>query len=129
MKKNIRYLKICLVLFTLSFFSVSANAQTAEVQKLLDDAYAKGEFSGVVLAARGDEIVFRGAVGKANRQWNINNQLSTKFRICSVTKQFTAMLVMQMVEAGKISLDAPIADYLPEFRKDTGGKFRFAICF
>ena len=121
-----RYLKICLFLLIISSFSAAANAQTksSKVQSLLENAYAKGEFSGVVLASQKDKIIFSGAVGKANRQWNIVNQVSTKFRICSVTKQFTALLLMQLVEAGKVSLDTPVSDYLPDFRRDTARKIK-----
>lgn len=123
-KQKFRYLKIYLfLLIFLSFsFAVNAQAENSKIQKILENAYAKGEFSGVVLAAQGDEILFKGAVGEANREWKIPNTISTKFRICSVTKQFTAMLVMQLVEAGKINLDSTVADYLPEFRKDTASK-------
>ena len=96
----------------------------ATIAKLLENANAKGEFSGVVLAAQNDKIIFQGAVGKANRQWNIANKFSTKFRICSVTKQFTAMLILQLVEAGKVNLDSTVAKYLPEFRKDTASKIK-----
>ena len=105
-------------------FSIGANAQlkSSKIQQMLENSHAKGEFSGIVLASKGDKIIFSGAVGKANRQWNIANRISTKFRICSVTKQFTAMLVMQLVEAGKINLDATVTDYLPEFRKETASK-------
>ena len=119
MKQALRYLKICLLLLA---FSLCTNAQNKEVQKLLENAYAKGEFSGVLLASQNDKILFKSAVGEANREWKIPNSVSTKFRICSVTKQFTAMLVMQLVEAGKINLDAPLSDYLPEFRKETAKK-------
>ncbi len=121
-----RYLKIYLFLILLLGFSFDINAQTgnSKVQQLLENAYAKGEFSGVILAMQGDKILFKGAAGEANRQWKIQNAVATKFRICSVTKQFTAMLVMQLVEAGKINLDATIADYLPDFRKDTAGKIK-----
>lgn len=99
-----------------------AHTKSAKIQQALESAYSKGEFSGVVLVIKGDEVIYKGAVGLANRQWNIPNQVSTKFRICSVTKQFTAVLVMQLVEAGKINLDAPLSTYLPEFRKDTADK-------
>ena len=121
-----RYLKICLLLPVLLgvCLSIKAQSKQAAIQKTLDNAYARGEFSGVVLAADTDRIIYKGAVGQANRQWNIANEISTKFRICSVTKQFTAMLVMQLVEAGKINLDSTVADYLPEFRKDTASKVK-----
>ncbi len=126
MKPKLKYLKICLFLPAVLVVAVHANAQTKslKVQQILETAYAEGEFSGVVLSSENDKIIFSGAVGKANRQWNIANQISTKFRICSVTKQFTAMLIMKLVEAGKINLDATIADYPTEFRKETASKIK-----
>lgn len=111
-----------ILVFVLTFSAQAASRD--KIKKILEGAYQKGEFSGVVLAAKSDKIIFSGAVGQANRGWNVANQLSTKFRICSVTKQFTAMLVMQFVEAGKVNLDSTVANYLPEFRKDTAGKVK-----
>ena len=50
------------------------------------------------------------------------NKPDTKFRIASVTKQFVAMQIMQLVEEGKIDLDGKLTHYLPEYRDDTGEK-------
>ena len=55
-------------------------------------------------------------------EWNIPNTPDTKFRLGSITKQFTATVMLQLVEQGKIKLDAKLSDYLPEYRKDTGNK-------
>lgn len=55
-------------------------------------------------------------------EWSIPNAPDTKFRLGSITKQFTAMLTLQLVEQGKIKLDAKISDYLPDYRKDIGQK-------
>jgi CubicO group peptidase (beta-lactamase class C family) len=68
------------------------------------------------------KIIFEKGYGMANFEWRIPNAPDTKFRLGSITKQFTAMLVMQQVAEGKIKLDAPISDYLPYYRKDTGSK-------
>lgn len=112
-------------LFCGIFFSSTAHAANKEnIAKLIAEANKNGEFSGVVLIAKGDEIIYQGAIGEANRQWKIQNNPDTKFRICSVTKQFTAMLVMQLVEQGKIELGKTIADYLPDFRKETASKIK-----
>ena len=57
------------------------------------------------------------------RTWNGTFQTpDTRFRLGSITKQFTAMLTLQLVEQGKIKLDGKIADYLPDYRKDIGEK-------
>ncbi len=55
-------------------------------------------------------------------EWKIPNDPDTKFRLGSVTKQFTATLIMQLVEQGKIRLDGKLTDYLTDYRKDTGDK-------
>lgn len=105
------------------FFSVTAAAKNP-IDEIISQASAKGEFSGVVAATRNGKTFYQTAVGLANRQFQIPNQPATKFRICSVTKQFTAVLAMQLVEAGRLDLDKPVADYLPEFRKETGGRIK-----
>ena len=55
-------------------------------------------------------------------EWNIPNTASTKFRLGSITKQFTSMLIMQLVEQGKLKLNGKITDYLPDYPKATGSK-------
>lgn len=122
MKKTNGYLKIYLVLFAIFFSVISVEAQTPEIKQMLENAYTKGEFSGVMAISKSNELLAINSIGEANRDWKTSNSVATKFRICSVTKQFTAMLVMQLVEAGKINLDSTIAEYLPEFRKETARK-------
>jgi CubicO group peptidase (beta-lactamase class C family) len=58
----------------------------------------------------------------ANFEWQVPNTPATKFRLGSITKQFTSMLVMQLVEEGKLKLDAKLSEMLPYYRKDTGEK-------
>lgn len=81
-----------------------------------------GVFNGSVLVARGDEVLYRGAVGKAVIEWDVANTPDTRFRIGSVTKQFTAALILQFVEDGKIALDAPLSRYLPDYPKAQADK-------
>jgi len=83
---------------------------------------SEGDFSGTVLVARNGTILYKQAFGFANREWNTPNDLETKFEIGSMTKQFTALLILQFVNEGKITLDGHITDYLPYYRKDTGKK-------
>lgn len=77
-------------------------------------------FSGNVLVARGDEVLFRKSYGLANREWDIANDASTRFRIGSLTKQFTAVLVLQLVEEGKLALDQPLSTYLDWYPRENG---------
>ena len=74
---------------------------------------ASGRFMGAALVARGDEIVFSKAYGKANVEWDIPNDPSTKFRIGSITKQFTAALILLLEQDGTLSIQDPLGRHLP----------------
>jgi CubicO group peptidase (beta-lactamase class C family) len=79
-------------------------------------AYEQADtFSGAVLVAEEGQIVYERAVGYANREWLIPNAIDTRFRIASLSKQFTQVLVLQLVEEGKLSLNGTIADYLSDY--------------
>jgi CubicO group peptidase (beta-lactamase class C family) len=95
-------------------------AKAAQVDKLMTTAHDYGQFNGSVLVAENGRVIYKKGLGLANMEWNIANTPDTKFRLGSITKQFTAMLVMQLVEAGKIKLDGKLSDYLPDYRKDVG---------
>lgn len=113
-----------LILFVL--ISSCALAQTvdkaAAIDKVLSTYTANGDFNGSALVAWQGKVIFEKGYGMANFEWNIPNAPDTKFRLGSITKQFTSMLVMQQVAEGKIKLDATISDYLPYYRKDIGSK-------
>lgn len=84
-------------------------------QKLNDMIHSFAEkdlFSGVVYLKQHDEEIFAKAVGYANRQYRIPNQIEMRYGTASVTKMFTAVAVFQLIEAGKISLKTPVMDYL-----------------
>jgi CubicO group peptidase (beta-lactamase class C family) len=79
------------------------------------DAYVRqGKFRGAVLVAKDGKPVFRKGYGPANAEWDIPNTPDTKFRIGSITKQFTAMAILQLVEAGKVKIDDPVNKYLEQ---------------
>ncbi len=83
--------------------------------------YAKYDYlNGAVLVAEHGQIIYEKGVGDANMKSHVPNTPRTKFGIASLTKQFTAALVLQQVADGKIRLDGKVSDYLPGYRKDTG---------
>jgi CubicO group peptidase (beta-lactamase class C family) len=106
------------------FISPHAAAQdrAAKIQEVLALAHKYRQFNGTALVAENGKVVYKGAFGMANMEWNIPNTPDTKFRLGSITKQFTATLTLQLVEQGKIKLDGKISDYLPDYRKDIGEK-------
>jgi CubicO group peptidase (beta-lactamase class C family) len=94
----------------------------AKIQEVLELAHKYQLFNGTALVAENGRVVYKGGFGMANMEWGIPNTPDTKFRLGSITKQFTATLIMQLVEQGKIKLDGKLSDYLPDYRKDTGEK-------
>jgi len=98
-----------------------------EALKALDDRAAaleaQDKLAGAMLIARKGKIFYSHAWSMADRAKGIPNTLDTKFRIGSDNKMFTAVAVLQLVAAGKVSLDGKIADYLPDYpNKDVAQK-------
>ena len=75
---------------------------------------AENKFSGSVLIARGGKVLLSKGYGLANRELNVPNTTRTKFRLGSITKQFTATAIVQLAQQGKLSLDDPASKYVPE---------------
>ncbi len=112
-------------LFIVAFIATTnafAQQNAQQIDDLLKQYYEYGQLNGTVLVADKGKIIYEKGFGQANMEWAIANQPDTKFRIGSVTKQFTATLILQLVEEGKIKLDGKLSDYLPDYRKDTGSK-------
>jgi hypothetical protein len=80
-----------------------------------DKLAREDELSGAVLIAKDDRVLFRHAYGLADRNRRIPNTIRTRFRIGSMNKMFTAVAILQLVEAGKVKLTAPLGKYLPDY--------------
>src|SRR5579872_1734842 len=90
-------------------------AALAALTARADELAKKDEFSGVVLVARHGQVVLQKAWGLANRETKTANTLDTRFRIGSMNKMFTMVSTLQLVEAGKLSLDDTIGKILPDY--------------
>jgi len=119
-----RWQKITLILGLCIFLIVQAYPQTFEerVDRYISSFPKHEEFQGVVLAAVGGKILLRKGYGLASREYNIPNGPDTKFQVGSISKAFTGILVLKMVEKGLIKLDATICDYLSSYPEDPGKK-------
>lgn len=77
-------------------------------------------FNGAILVAHEGEVIFKKGFGWADMEWDVPNTVDSKFRIASVTKPFTALLIMQLVADGTLDLHTPISTYLPDYPKHNG---------
>ncbi len=87
----------------------------AEAEAYIRSAWPADGPGGAVIVTRNGETVFAGAQGLADVETNTELTPDSVFRIGSVTKQFAAAVVMQLVEEGKVNLDDPMTKYLPDF--------------
>jgi len=108
-----------LILFVVPLFS---QKESIEINKMMNHYNDYGQFNGSILVTDGEKVIFKKGYGLANMEWNIPNKPNTVFRLGSITKQFTSMIIMQLFEEGKIQLDDNIINYLPDYRNDTGQK-------
>lgn len=91
-----------------------------QIDQLLKKYAEYGQFNGSALVAEQGKPIYKKGFGMANMEWDIPNAPNTKHRLGSITKQFTAMLILQLAEQGKLKLDVPITTYLPDYPKGNG---------
>jgi CubicO group peptidase (beta-lactamase class C family) len=121
MRTNLyRFIYACIFVLLPGMLRAQADNESQKIDKLVKAFVDLGQFSGSVLVAKKGKVVLSKGYGLSTREWNVANAAGTKFRIGSLTKQFTAMLIMQLYQEGKIDLDGHVSDYLPYYRKDIG---------
>ncbi|TAD85119.1 MAG: SusF/SusE family outer membrane protein [Bacteroidetes bacterium] len=115
MKNSILLLAFGL-LFNLAFAQQKDDKQLfAEFDKMLSAQYKTNETGATALVARNGRIVYRKAFGMANLELNIQMQVDNVFRIGSITKQFTAVAILQLMEQGKLNLQDSINKFFPDY--------------
>ena len=106
--------------FFLLLLPLAVSAQKDKTKLLAQYVQAQASvnnFSGAVLIMKQGKVLLRQGYGLADREWNIPNTPETKFRIGSVTKQFTAACILLLVEQNKLSLDDKLNKYFPAYPK------------
>lgn len=122
------------ILFFILFFTpwISLNAQDLSPEQIqkLDDLVLSDvneEVPGLAVGILQDgKIVYERYAGLANMEHSVAIDAETRFNIASNAKQFTALVVLTLVEKGLISLEEDIRSYLPELYKDYKGKITVA---
>jgi CubicO group peptidase (beta-lactamase class C family) len=102
------------LLLSLALLSPGRGQDVAKLDQAVQSYATRGRFMGSVLVARGDQVLLSKGYGSANLEWNIPNAPSTKFRLGSVTKQFTAASILLLEERGQLKVDDLVKIYLPD---------------
>lgn len=116
---------VAVVLFcAVPFFAEEnpANPKAGRIARLVSTYEKYGYFNGAILVAESGQVIYERGVGEANMDLHTPNTPQTRFDIGSITKQFTAALVLLQAANGKLRLDATVSQMLPWYRTDTGSR-------
>jgi CubicO group peptidase (beta-lactamase class C family) len=106
-----------LAILLLCLAPLAAHAQTDPVprmQQIVANYTNDKSFMGSVLVVKDGHTLIDQGYGSADLEWNIPNSPATKFRLGSITKQFTAASILLLQERGKLSIDDPVSKYMPD---------------
>lgn len=109
---------LVMLLVTLSPLMPSNAWSDSVTDTSIDRIMSSSNFQGSVLVADQGQVIHHQGYGSAIREWDIPNTPETRFRIASLSKTFTATLVMMLVEEGRLDLDKSINTYLPDYPAD-----------
>jgi CubicO group peptidase (beta-lactamase class C family) len=91
-----------------------AQDNSPRMEQVVQSYVSSKKFMGSVLVARGETVLLDKGYGFANLEWDIPNSPTTKFRLGSLTKQFTAASILLLQERGKLKVDDPVKKYMPD---------------
>ncbi len=114
MKTSLRLL-LCLIFSILFHKFTFAQVTNADYDAVTLQIFPKDGPGGTVLVAKAGEVVYQKALGFANLEHQVQMTQDNVFRLGSVTKQFTAVCILKLVEEGKLSLEDSLAKFIPDY--------------
>jgi CubicO group peptidase (beta-lactamase class C family) len=106
------------ILIALPGSGAATSSISAQVDRYVQPLVEMRDFSGVVLVARSGHVIVRRAYGLASQELGVAATPRTVYGIGSISKTFTAAAIILLAQQGKLSLDDPVAKFLPAFRPD-----------
>lgn len=113
MNKTILLSAILLLIFCQITFGQTDKAK--KIDDFIKPFVDSNQFGGVVLASENGKIIYEKAFGLANADFKIPNQLNTRIGIASITKPMTVVILINLVQSGKISMSDKLSKYIPDF--------------
>jgi CubicO group peptidase (beta-lactamase class C family) len=115
-------MKKCIVFLTSIFILANLSGQNGFNPSLTEKYVAENKFNGSILVHKGDSIIYHENFGLANQEFNVPIIDTTKFKIASITKLFTSVLIFQLYEQGKVDLNESISTYLSNYSGEAANK-------
>jgi CubicO group peptidase (beta-lactamase class C family) len=96
--------------------------QSPVLDKFIDSYVKVNNFNGTILIQKNKQIAYQKSFGFANLPFKVPNTIETKYKVASITKALTAVLILQLFEQGKLDLNKTIRTYLPDYKGEAADK-------
>lgn len=117
-----------LILLFFPIFAFGQKNYSELAEKFMQTQVSLNDFSGSVLIMKNGQPILEKSYGLADREWNTSNTIETKYRIGSITKQFTAASILLLEEKGKLSVNDKLSKYFPKFPKGDSITLHLLLC-
>lgn len=115
-KRLLFFVFVCLLLPQFSF------GQSPTLNEFITSYAKSNNFNGTILIRKNGKTAYSKSFGFANLPFQVPNKIETKYKVASITKAFTSVLILQLAEQGKIDLNKPFKTYLPDYKGEAGDK-------
>lgn len=117
--KKIRFVFLSIIIF-LSVQNLFG--QSPVLDKFIASYVKANNFNGTILIEKKNKIAYRKTFGYANFPFRVPHRFDTKYRVASITKAFTSVLILRLFEQGKLNLDQTVGTYLPDYKGEARDK-------
>jgi CubicO group peptidase (beta-lactamase class C family) len=119
MFNEMKYLSITIII---TLFSLSILGQEKTTEDFIQSYAKEHQFNGTVLVQKDSTVLYNKSFGVADRRFNVPVNNETVYKVASITKAFTAVLILQMFDNNKLELSRTINNYLPDYKGEAGSK-------
>jgi len=113
--QTLQKLAISCIITCCCTFSAAAQTLETRLDKILSDQYKADGPGAAALIAKNGKLIYRKAFGKANLELDVNMKPENVFELGSITKQFTAVAILMLMEQGKLNLEDEVTKYIPDY--------------
>lgn len=121
-------MRFSLLVLLFPTFIIGQKNVPGHLAKYMQAQVEVNNFSGTVLVTKNDTVLLKKAYGLADQEWNIKNTIDTKFSLASVSKQFTAAAILQLVDKQQLTLDRKLNQFFPTFPKGDSITIHLLLC-
>jgi CubicO group peptidase (beta-lactamase class C family) len=120
--------KLTILFIFMACLSYAQRNLSSKLEAYMDAQAKINNFGGTVLVTKNNIVLMKKAYGLANYEWNVSNTVETRFELASVTKQFTAVAILKLVEQSRLGLDDTLSQYFPDFPKSDSVTIHMLLC-